>query len=180
MKKYDLIYTDPAWSYGKSTGRGVAANHYSTMSLDDIKALPVNSLLKSDGLVYMWATFPLLKEALAVGEAWGLEYVSVGFTWVKLNSDGSCFIGLGHHTRSNSEVCLIFRKGKGLSRSGKCFSSVIMSRVGKHSEKPKRAYVILEGLYNVSDRLEMFARHKRRGWDVWGNQAPSETQEVLF
>lgn len=177
--KYDLIYTDPAWSYKKDTGRGVAKNHYDTMPLEDIKNLPVNQLLKKNAIVYMWATFPLLREAFQVGEAWGLEYIGVGLNWIKLNDDGTPFIGLGHHTRANGEIALIFKKGKGLPRSGKCFSQVILSKIERHSQKPKKAYKILEELYGDVKRLEMFARHKREGWEVWGNQAPKYTQKVL-
>ena len=113
--KYDLIYTDPAWDYECKIGQGVAIEQYKTMSIEDIKKLPMKDLLNDNGLVYCWVTFPmLLKEIPDVIKAWDLEYVTVGFNWIKINDDGTPFFGIGHHTKSNGEICLILRKGKGL------------------------------------------------------------------
>ena len=86
--KYSVIYADPPWQYRvwskKGTGRS-AESHYSTMSLEDIKALPVHLLAAKDCTLFLWVTFPLLKEAWPVLDAWGFTYKSVAFVWVKLN-----------------------------------------------------------------------------------------------
>jgi len=179
MKKYDLIYTDPAWSYNKKVGQGIADDQYSTMSLEDIKALPVNDLLNNDGVVYMWVTFPMLREAFEVINTWDLEYVTVGFNWIKLNDNGTPFFGIGHHTKSNGEICVICRKGKGLKVQDNSISQVILNKKDTHSKKPHKVYSLLERLYPNASKLEMFARHKRQGWDTWGNQVPKETQKIF-
>jgi len=179
-KKYDLIYTDLAWSYGCKFGQGIADEQYNTMSLEDIKALPILDLLKDNGVVWCWVTFPmLLKEIPEVIKSWGLEYVTVGFNWIKLNDNGTPFFGIGHHTKSNGEICIILRKGKGLKVINNTVSQVIMIKKDKHSKKPHCCYTKLEKLYGSVDRLEMFARHRREGWDTWGNEVPKETQEIL-
>jgi len=120
-QKYSIIYADPAWPYKcwakKGKGR-TAAHHYKVMSFSDIKALPVNEITIEDAVLFMWITFPLLPQALKVIEAWGFKYKTNGFTWVKRNKKKteSWFWGLGHYTRSNTELCLIATKGKGLKR----------------------------------------------------------------
>ena len=178
-KLYDLIYTDPAWSYNKKIGQGIADDQYDTMDLEEIKSLPINNMLKDDAVVYMWAVFPMLKEAFEVIEAWGLEYVTVGFNWIKLNDNGSAFFGIGHHTKSNGEICLLLRKGKGLQVKDNTISQVILNKKDTHSKKPSVCYSYLERLYPNTDKIEMFARHKREGWDTWGNQVPKEEQKIL-
>lgn len=179
MKKYDLIYTDPAWSYNKKVGQGIADDQYNTMELCEIKKLPVNELLKDDGVVFMWITFPMMKEAFEVIESWSLKYVTVGFNWIKLNDNGKPFFGIGHHTKSNGEICLLLRKGEGLKVLDHTISQVIMTKKDRHSKKPYLCYTLLERLYGDVDKLEMFARHRREGWDVWGNQVPKEEQKLL-
>jgi len=179
MKTYDLLYIDPPWSYDKKVGRGIADDHYNTMSLGEIKALRINAMLKKDAVVFIWVTFPLLDDALDVIRFWNLEYVTIGFNWIKLNSDGTPFIGTGHHTRSNSELCLLCRKGEGLKVADRSISQVVMTKREAHSKKPHKIYSLLEKLYPDAEKLEMFARHKRENWSVFGNQVPKETQRVL-
>jgi len=179
-KKYDLIYIDPPWSYDKKVGQGVADNVYDTVPLEDIKNIPIKSMLKEDGVVWCWVTFPmLLKEIPELIEAWGLDYVTVCFNWIKLNDNGTPFFGIGHHTKSNGEICIILRKGKGLKVIDNTISQVILTKKDRHSKKPHICYSRLECLYGNKDRLEMFARHKREGWDVFGNQIPKDTQIIL-
>ena len=179
MTTYDLIYSDPAWSYDKKVGQGIADEQYNTMSIEEIAGLRVGDLLKEDGLVYMWITFPFLDQIPYICESWGLEYVTVGFNWIKLNIDGTPFFGIGHHTKSNGEVCVILRKGKGLQVQDNSISQVIMTRRDKHSKKPHACYTHLERLYPNASKLEMFARHRREGWGVWGEEAPKEQQNKL-
>ena len=178
-KNYSLILADPPWSYKKNAGRGKATNHYSCMNLEEIKNLPVSEVCKDNAVLFLWATFPLIQEALDVIKAWGFVYKTIGFNWIKTNKDGSIFKGIGNYTRSNSEACLIGLKGKGIPRINKSISQIIISQRKGHSAKPHKTYKLIEELYGEVKRLEMFSRHKREGWDCWGDETPKETQKVL-
>lgn len=169
---YSIIYADPPWRYQDSTCEGNAEKHYSTMALGDIKALPVAQSCAQDCVLLLWATWPLLPEALGVIAAWGFTYKSIGFLWVKKNrSDCGHFFGLGRWTRGNSEVCLLGVRGKP-KRVSNAVSQLCFEPLTRHSEKPDEIrYRIVELLGDVP-RLEMFARSSAKGWDVWGNEAP--------
>ena len=86
MKKYSIIYADPPWHYETYSKKGqgrAAESHYPTMSLEDIKSLPVSKIAEKDCALFLWATFPCLQEALQVIEAWGFRYKTVAFVWIK-------------------------------------------------------------------------------------------------
>jgi len=98
----------------------------------------------------------------------------------EIEINGSAFFGIGHHTKSNGEICIILKKGKGLKVLDNTISQIIMTKKEKHSSKPHVCYTKLEKLYgNKIKKLEMFARHKREGWDVFGNETPKFTQMIL-
>lgn len=93
-KKYDIIYADPPWAYRNMGNIQATANsHYPTMKQQDIEALPIGELAKPNSILFMWATFPKMQEALNTMKAWGFEYKTVGFTWIKKNKNGSNFFG---------------------------------------------------------------------------------------
>ena len=107
-KKYQIIYADPPWQYNRKAGQGIAADHYPTMSLQEICDLPVGKLADKDCVLFLWVTFPQLREGLSVIQAWGFQYKTVAFVWVKKNKKAdTLFLGLGHWTRSNAEICLL-------------------------------------------------------------------------
>lgn len=110
MKKYKVIYADPPWAYRawsqKGKGRS-AESHYSTMSLDDIKALPVGELADKDCALFMWITFPLLREAWNVIESWGFTYKSVAFVWVKQNKKRLLYFGEWVIGRGQMQSCVL-------------------------------------------------------------------------
>lgn len=113
--KYTVIYADPPWHYRvwskKGAGRS-AESHYSTMPLDEIKALPVHLLAAKDCALFLWGTFPLLREAWSLMDAWGFCYKFVAFVWVKLNRKApTLFTGMGYWTRANAEICLLATRG---------------------------------------------------------------------
>lgn len=117
----------------------MAENHYPTMSTEELCALPVASLAAEDCALFLWATFPQLKEALRVIDAWGFRYKTVAFVWIKLNRKSfSWFTGLGFWTRSNAEVCLLATKGHPVRRD-KSVHQLIVSPVEAHSKKPDEA-----------------------------------------
>lgn len=179
MKKYKVIYADPPWAYQvwskKGQGRS-AEKHYSTMSLADIKALPIKELADKDCALFMWFTFPLLHEAISVLEAWGFTYKSVAFVWVKQNKKApTLFWGMGYWTRANAEICIIATKGSPKRHS--CgVHQIIMSPVEEHSKKPDEARNRIVELLGDVPRIELFARQSTPGWDVWGNEAPDCVQ----
>ena len=177
MEKYGIVYADPAWSYhawrGKGAGR-TAESHYSTMSTEEICALPVADIAAKDSTLFIWATFPNLPEAFEVIKAWGFSYKTVAFTWVKTcrKSDGY-FVSLGHWTRANAEVCLLAVKGRP-KRISKSVRQLIVSPVRKHSQKPDETRARIIELMGDLPRVELFAREKVTGWAAWGNEIDSD------
>lgn len=191
MKKYSIIYADPAWSYNDRvyTGRKDGKNfysleeyHYPTMSVKEICELPIKEMTDDNCILFMWATFPNLKEALQVIEAWGFEYKTLGFSWIKTNQRQNLnqstffptdtidtFFGIGHYTKSNCEVCLIGTKGRPEIVSNSV-SSVVIAPRGKHSKKPNEVREKIVELCGDKPRVELFARQNHKGWDAWGNE----------
>lgn len=172
-KKYGVIYCDPPWAYKVWSKKGLgrsAENHYPTMDIEDIRTLPVGDLADKDCALFMWVTFPCLKEGLSVLESWGFTYKTVAFVWVKQNrkSDG-LFWGLGYWTRANAELCILATKGSP-RRVSAGVHQVILSHVEEHSKKPQEARDRIVRLMGEVPRIELFARTKTEGWDVWGNE----------
>jgi N6-adenosine-specific RNA methylase IME4 len=171
MAKYQIIYADPPWSYfnGGVPQGGVNAQ-YQTMSLGDIMGLRVNDISADTSVLLLWATFPQLREALEVMSAWGFEYKTLGFSWIKTNKNGTPFFGIGYYAKSNAEVCLLGVKGKAhsLVKSNKV-SSVILHPKTTHSTKPAIVREKIVELFGDLPRIELFAREKVEGWDAIGN-----------
>lgn len=181
-KKYDLIYADPPWQYKvwskKGAGRS-AESHYKTQSLDFLKGMNIGALCKPDCALFMWATFPCLKQALELGRAWGFTYKTVAFTWVKTNRNNiNIFVGMGYYTRANAEIVLLFTKGKSLTRTAKDVPQVLIAPRGRHSEKPDEIRKRIVRLFGDVNRVELFARQNSsvpdedtfKAWDVFGNE----------
>ena len=176
MKKYKIIYADPPWAYrdkrkkGKNNSlAGGAAHHYNTLKTEEIIAFPIKKISDDDCILFMWATFPNIKEAFKVIDGWGFVYKTLGFSWIKTNKNNNkpCF-GIGHYTRSNCEVCLIATKGKIEVKSNK-ISSVIISQREQHSKKPAIVRDKIIELVGDLPRIELFARQKIDGWDYFGD-----------
>lgn len=169
-KKYNIIYADPPWSYRNMGNIQATANaHYPTMRQEDIENLPIERLAEKDCILFLWATFPKIQEALDCMKAWGFEYKTVGFTWVKKNKRGGHFFGVGWYTKSNAEVCLIGIKGKAPKVSNGV-SSIVETVREAHSKKPD---VVRDKIIEFSGdipRIELFARQHAEGWDCWGNE----------
>ena len=205
MNRYTLIYADPAWSYGNTISNGAAVDHYPTMSLLDMKRLPVWELAADNAVLAMWYTGTHNQEAIELAEAWGFTVRTMkGFTWVKLNqlaelritkalaegelADFYDFLDLlnvqtrmngGNYTRANTEDMLIATRGNGLERQCASIKQVIYSPLGEHSQKPAEARFRLEKLYGDVPRIELFSRCGAPGRDHWGNQAESTAVELI-
>ncbi|MDY7621040.1 MT-A70 family methyltransferase [Raoultella planticola] len=201
---YQLIYVDPPWQYGNKISNGAAENHYTTMSLSELKHLPVWEVAAEDAVLAMWYTGTHTEEAIELAEAWGFRIRTMkGFTWVKLNqyaerrfnkaiAEGELvdFYDLlsmlnsetrmngGNYTRANTEDLLIATRGIGLERVSASIKQVVYSCLGEHSEKPWEVRHRLEKLYGDVSRVELFARESWPGWDRWGNQC-SNSFEII-
>jgi N6-adenosine-specific RNA methylase IME4/ParB-like chromosome segregation protein Spo0J len=167
---YPVIYADPPWHfevYNEESGvERAAGNHYPTMSLDEICAMPVSELATDAAVLFLWTTAPHLFEALQVIAAWGFTYKS-NVVWVKDK------IGLGYFVRNQHELLLIATRGDmpaPLPENRP--SSVITAPRREHSRKPDEAYELIERMYPELPKIELFARNAREGWAAWGNQAP--------
>ena len=176
-KKYSIIYADPPWSYSDSGCSGAAAAQYATMSINELKQLPVNpaggGIAADDCVLFMWATYPKMQEALDLIEAWGFKYKSIAFQWIKQNRSGNgYFFGLGRWTRGNTEPCLIAIKGKP-KRISAGVGQLVFSPLRRHSQKPAEVRDKIVELMGDLPRIELFAREAAPGWDVWGNEAPT-------
>ena len=202
---YDLIYCDPPWEYGNRISNGAACNHYSTMSIEDLKRLPVCSLAADNAVMAMWYTGTHNREAVELAESWGFRVRTMkGFTWVKLNQnaadrfnkalnagklvdfndllemlDRETRMNGGNHTRANTEDLLIATRGAGLERKHAGIKQVVYSPLGAHSEKPWEVRHRLELLYGDVPRIELFSRCAAPGWDHWGNQCDTAAVELL-
>lgn len=170
-RHFNVILADPPWTFqvfsAKGEGRS-AKQHYQTMTLDDICAMPVADFAARDCHLFLWLPGSALPHGLRVMEAWGFKYSATGFVWVKTRADGQPAIGMGHTTRKSAEFCLLGRRGSP-RRLSKAVREVIMSPRREHSRKPDETYARIEA-YAVGPYLELFARTQRPGWTAWGNQ----------
>lgn len=189
-KKYSIIYADPAWEYRDKREHprigGGASKHYDVMSIEDIKNLPVAGIANDDCYLFMWATFPQYPAALEVIKAWGFEYKTIGFIWLKTNRRGGTpFFGIGYYPKSNTEPCLLATRGK-VSKERDDISSVVMadedlvvSPVSRHSKKPDIVRNNIVRFCGDVPRIELFARQRYEGWDAWGNELTDDVQTFL-
>ena len=174
MKKYQIILADPPWNYSDQGCQGTMANHYKGMKIKDICDLPIKNISDKNCILFLWTTYPMLKEALQVIEKWGFTYKSIAFQWLKLNKKNKKpFYGLGRWTRGNTEPCLLATKGKPKRMSAGVFQLIQQPRT-KHSEKPQEARDKIIQLMGDIPRIELFAREKTEGWDVWGDEVESD------
>lgn len=176
MKKYGIICMDPPWEYkgqtqhngkgGKDTGS--AARHYSTMKTKDMitefKAI-IDEWADDDCLIFMWATWPHLDQAIELGKGFGFNYVHTSFVWDKMA------VNPGFYTMTQTEPVLCFKKGKiPRPRGSRNQRQLVQVKRTKHSEKPQEVYDRIELMFPEQNKIEMFARKQRPGWDCWGNE----------
>lgn len=181
--RYSVLMADPPWSYyswDENTGpQGrTAAKHYSTMSVEEICALPVGDLAADNCALFLWAVWPDIFRSQEVMEAWGFRYATIAWVWAKLNPSGMGFhYGLGYYTRANTEPCLLGIRGS-MPPAVKDVQALIVSPVREHSRKPDEQYGKIERLYPGIPKVELFARRAHPGWDVWGNEIEN-TVEIM-
>lgn len=189
--KYDIIYADPPWDYGgkmqydkssiKSENIGFKKNifissasfKYPTVKLKDLKDLDVNSIAKEDCLLFMWTTGPQFANAIELGKAWGFEYKTVGFVWDKMMHNP------GQYTLSQTEFCLIFKKGRiPKPRGVRNIRQLFSHPRSKHSEKPVYTINGITKMFPEQKKIELFARNNYVGWDNWGLEIPDSKIKI--
>lgn len=176
QRKFKTILADPPWQFQNRTGK-VAPEHkrlnrYGTMTLADIKALPVANAAADTAHLYLWVPNALLPEGLEVMQAWGFSYKS-NLVWHKVRKDGgSDGRGVGFYFRNVTEVILFGVRGKNARTlaPGRSQVNYLSSRKREHSRKPDEQYPLIEAC-SPGPYLELFARGPRPGWTIWGNQA---------
>jgi N6-adenosine-specific RNA methylase IME4 len=168
QKKYKTILADPPWKYGKGWGWG-AGEYYNLMSLEDIKNLPVNNLAEENAHLYLWCPNGMIPQGLEVMQSWGFKFKTI-LTWVKNRSI------FGYYFKGQSEQILFGVKGK-LAPQDRKQVTILNGVVRNHSRKPDEQYGVIEKI-SPAPRIELFARHKKQGWDCFGNEVDSDVQLI--
>lgn len=165
IDKYRIIYADPPWDYGvhlQPDYHTEQRDHYPAMALEKICALPVRNWVEDDAVLYLWVTAPILEKAFQVVHAWGFEYKTC-FVWDKIKHN------MGHYNSVRHELLFVCTRGACQPDDKRLFDSVQNIERSVHSAKPPEFYDIIETNYTRGRKLEMFARQRRDGWDVYGH-----------
>ena len=190
MKKYQIIYADPPWKFTGLGSKGIRSGKmrtdnpklhknirleekYPTLSNEDIKRLPIKEISDNDCVLFLWTTDAHLPFAIEVMRAWGFEYATIGFTWLKKTSTGKQVCFYGYWTLKGAEICLIGRKGKPKVINHK-IRQITEAKRREHSRKPDEVRENIVKLLGNLPRIELFARQRTDGWDVWGNEVESD------
>lgn len=175
-KKFTTVLADPPWQFSNRTGKMAPEhkrlNRYSTLSLEEIKSLPVGDICTEKAHLYLWIPNALIQEGLETMKDWGFQYKS-NIVWQKIRKDGEPDgRGVGFYFRNTTELILFGVKGKGFRtlQPGRSQVNVIKSRKREHSRKPDEQYEIIENC-SPGKYLELFGRGKRKNWTVWGDQS---------
>ena len=176
-KTYDVVLADPPWSYyGQQNKMGAAANHYQTMTDEDLQKMNIPSLLNDKAVLFMWATAPRLNFALDLIQHYGLHYRGVAFVWVKTKKDGTPIGAQGVRpsiVKPTTEFVLAASTvptGRPLKLHDETIRQVLMSPKQEHSRKPDDVHEAINKMYPQASKLELFARRPYPNWDTWGNE----------
>jgi len=172
MKKYEIIYADPAWQYKTKESlaktsilNGELNTHYGTMTIAELGGLPLGSISDKNSMLFMWVVSPMLDDGIELMKKWGFKYSTIAFIWHKQRANP------GHYTMSECEICLVGRRGKiPTPRGARNVRQFLSEMRGKHSAKPIEIRKRIELMFPTQTKLEMFARQSAVGWDAWGNE----------
>lgn len=189
--QYDIIYADPPWDYGgkmqydksviKSENENFdrkiflssASFKYPTLTIKQLKTLPVANIAAPDSLLFMWTTGPQLANAVELSNAWGFEYKTVAFVWDKMIHNP------GRYTLSQTEFVLVFKKGKIPSpRGARNIRQMVRVPRGTHSEKPHEVIYGITKMFPTQRKIELFARRNYEGWENWGLEIPDSKIKI--
>lgn len=180
-KKYNIIYADPPWKYNKGVHQETFPKRkqtrierelpYQTMSLDEMKALDIHSISEKNSALFMWVTDSHLKQGIELMESWGFKYKTIAFIWKKITNKGNTCATIGAWTMKNCEICLFGTKGNMLQykKANNIFQLIEAERT-INSKKPNEARNRILDIFPNVPKIELFAREKKDGWDVWGNE----------
>jgi len=167
---YQVVYADPPWRYSDkcTSGKRGVEFKYSTMSISQIKSLPVKRLTDPNSVCFLWVTAPLLDKGIDVLSSWGFQYKTIAFVWIKTAKNGGLAWGMGNWTRANAELVLMGVRGK-IKRDDAGVHQVVMEPRGEHSQKPVEVINRIDLLLPRGLRkIEIFSRKEILGWDQWG------------
>lgn len=178
-KKYRVIYADPPWRFSskevvKYQGKRFSAleKHYATEPIGWIAELPVAQIADTDAALFLWSTDAHLPDAVRVMQAWGFKYVTVAFAWEKVTRLGNPVKVLGSWTMKSVELCLFGTKGRMLKyKRINNIDQLVRAERTRHSAKPPEVRNRIEQMFGQCNRLELFARGRVPGWDVWGDES---------
>lgn len=193
-QRFAAIYADPPWHFkawptdkllADGSRTRAVQKHYQTMQIDEMSAMPVSGLCADDCCLFIWVCWPNLEDAFALVRAWGFEYKTCAFSWMKAHAgqiemfqdDNAVQVGLGYWTRANSEVCLLATRGKPKRQNADVRQGIIEPR-RQHSRKPSCVYNRIERLVS-GPYLELFARTTHPGWASWGNQVGKFAESTI-
>ena len=140
-----------------------ASFKYPTLKTEELKKLKVEDISEKDCILFMWTSNPHLDQAIELGKSWGFDYKTVAFVWNKMVHNP------GQYNLSYCELCLLFKKGRiPTPRGARNIKQLVESKRTRHSEKPIKVLTNIEKMFPSQKKIELFARTKNKGWDVWG------------
>ncbi len=189
-KKYQVIYADPPYHYESGAKyyphekkgtryRTIDEYHYPTMKTEEIKKIPISIITDSNCALFLWCPCSHLPEALEIMTAWGFEYRTIAFIWIKKTETGKDWKNISRWTMKSAEVCLLGIIGKP-PRTDTVVFQIIRSKVIAHSKKPDETRIRIEQLCGKVPRIELFARQRHDGWDAWGNELSDTIQQRII
>jgi N6-adenosine-specific RNA methylase IME4 len=188
--KYDVIYADPPWRFTGLGSKGIRSSKldangrycririddkYPTMSVRELKRLPVESIAADNATLFMWTTDSHLPFAIDIMRAWGFTYATVAFVWNKKERTGKQVCYYGYWTMKGTELCLLGRRGK-VKPVAHNIRQLVEAQRGIHSEKPEEVRDRIVKLMGECTRVELFARKRHKGWMAWGNEVTSDVE----
>ncbi len=194
MKKYQIIYADPPWRFTGLGSKGIRSakmredkpnlhrtikveEKYPTLSIDELKLLPIIDIADKDCVLFLWTTDAHLPFAIDVMRSWGFDYATIAFIWNKKEKSGKQVCYFGYWTMKGTEICLLGRCGKPKPLKHNV-RQLIEAERREHSQKPDEARNRIVELMGDLPRIELFARKKHIGWDVWGNEVESDIEII--
>lgn len=170
---YAAILADPPWAFRTYSGKHAtphrcAEDHYRTMDLPAISRLPVADCAAKNAALFLWVVDSHIDAGIELMAHWGFRFKTKAFTWLKLGKTGKPIMSLGYWSRKQTEICLLGTRGKPRRLSAGVGELIVAPR-REHSRKPDEQYAKIEALV-AGPYLELFARHRRPGWDAWGDQ----------
>jgi N6-adenosine-specific RNA methylase IME4 len=190
LGSFDVILADPPWTYNDPEAIHLSEMykveeakinyHYNTLSLDEIKNIKIPA--SKDSILFLWATAPLLPEAIETLKAWGYEY-KTNAIWHKIsghNGKVPIINNLGFYFKNRHELLLVGKRGNiKCPNPNSRYYSIFDGKSNAHSQKPDVVYSIIEDMYPGKSKIELFARRRREGWTAWGNQLDTQIQTTI-